>query len=190
VQKNAPYIDRQSNYKVPQPELCMIPVQGGCRVDDRADLDKSTEAAIVALKEAWDDETLAASGNIVAMTILSHNGGYNDKLYGKFKSYNVLPAFKRWSKNRDESEHHLFYGQNIRCPDGTGSDMCKSKLWPQTQHYAYTIISQHLLAACYYGKNYQDKYEEFRNWDTILEGYCSDLGIPDKTTVRQWGGGS
>lgn len=188
VKKNAIYVDRLSGLEVPNPKLCMIPERGGCRVDDRADLERSTAGAIVALKEAWDDETLAASGSVVAATILSHNGGYNDLRYGIKKSYNVLPAFKTWSKSKPEDQHHLFYGENIKSPDGHGNKFFGSRIHPQTQHYAYSIVSQHLLAVCYYGKNYEADFEAFRRWETVLDGYCTKFAIPTRETVKQWGG--
>lgn len=186
IMRNAVYVDKQSGLKVPNPDICMIPQRGGCRIDDRADLGRSTNAAIVALKEAWEDETLAASGSGVAITILSHNGGYNDRRYGVKKSFNLLPAFKTWSAKKSEAEHHLFYGENIKCPDGHGNKFCGSRIHPQTQHYAYSIVSQHLLAVCYYGKNYEAEYEAFRNWQTVLDGYCASFAIPTKETVKGW----
>lgn len=191
IMKNAPYVDKTSGLKVPDPEICLIPQQGGCRVDDRKDLERSTEGAIIALGEAWDDPTLAESGAAVSATILSHNGGYDDSRYGKNKSFNVLPAFKNWSKGKSEMEWHKFYGENIKCKDHHGGPpgrkFCGSKLFPETQHYAYNIIAQHILAACYYGKNYSDQYEAYRSWDSLLdEGYCTQFAIPTKQTVSSW----
>jgi len=191
IMKNGVYIDKNSGLKVPDPDICMIPMQGGCRVDDRKDLERSTEAAIVALGEAWDDEVLGRSGSAVSATILSHNGGYDDSRFGKRKSFNVLPAFRKWSGGKPESEHHTFYGQNIKCKDHHGGPkgrlFCGSTLFPETQHYAYNIIAQHILAACYYGKNYEDQYEAYRNWESLLdEGYCTRFAIPTSQTVSTW----
>lgn len=184
IKKNGVYID--PNFDVPDPNMCMIPVNGGCRRDDRADLARSTEAAIVSLKEAWDDETLAASGAGVALTILSHNGGYDDSRYGRRKSFNVLPAFKKWSAGKNADEHHLFYGSNIKCADKHSKKFCGSKLAPETQHYAYTILAQHMLAACYYGKNYSDQFEQYRSWESLLNGYCNNFSIPTAKQVKDW----
>ncbi|MEO0606518.1 MAG: transglycosylase SLT domain-containing protein, partial [Myxococcota bacterium] len=71
-----------------------------CRVDDRADLDRSTTAAIRALREAWDDADLRASGALVQLTIASHNGGYDDARFGRryAKPSNLRPAYLRWAK--------------------------------------------------------------------------------------------
>lgn len=186
--KDSVYID-QAVTDALSPERCLIAPSGGCRVDDRGDLDRSTEAAIYTLKEAWEDDTLAASGTAVAATILSHNGGYDDLRFGLKKSFNVLPAFKAWSKGKDEDQHHLFYGANIKCKKSHGNpNFCGSKLFPETQHYAYNILAQHVLAVCYYGKNYADTEEQFRSWDSLLTdtGYCSDFGIPTAKQVKDW----
>lgn len=184
--RKAPYVD--PNGQAPDPAMCLIPMQGGCRIDDRADLERSTAAAIFALREAWDDPTIAASGSAAVATILSHNGGYDDSRFGFKKSFNVLPAFTRWSKGKPEDEHHLFYGDNIKCADKHSKNFCGSKLAPETQHYGYTILAQHVLAACYYGKNYDNQFEAFRSWDGLLEGdgYCNDFAIPTAQQVDAW----
>lgn len=192
IMKNAPYIDKTSGLKVPDPELCLIPISGGCRVDDRTDLARSTAAAIASLGEAWKDPKLAASGSSAEMTILSHNGGYDDSRFnGKRKGFNVLPAFEDWSRGKDPSVHHTFYGSNIKCDDHhggpKGNKFCGSELYPETQHYAYNIVAQHILAVCYYGKNYSDTEEAYAGWDTLVEdGYCTRFAIPTKTTVKTW----
>lgn len=181
VLKKGPYIDQ--NIEGTGPERCMIPVQGGCRRDDRTDMKRSTEAAIVALKEPWDDDMIAGSGSAVVATILSHNGGYDDSRFGYRKSFNLLPAVTKWRKTKPESEWHKFYGQNIKCESKKSPNFCGSLLAQETQHYGYTILAQHILAVCYYGKNYRDQHEEFRSWDSLLEGYCDRFAIPTAAEV-------
>ncbi|TVQ94130.1 MAG: hypothetical protein EA397_03200 [Deltaproteobacteria bacterium] len=181
LRQKAPYIDK--NLTGIEPEVCLIPKQGGCRIDDRRDLERSTKAAIFALGEAWQNETIARSGGATIMTIVSHNGGYDDSRFGKRKSFNVLPAFEAWSKRRPESEHHLFYGENIRCADGRSTKFCGSRLAPESQHYGYTVVAQHMVAVCYYGKNYRDTFAEFRSWDSLVNGYCDNFAIPTAKAV-------
>ena len=55
---------------------------------------------------------------------------------------------------------------------------------PEAQHYAYTIVAQHLIAVCYYGQNYSDM-PEFKSWRayTTGKGYCQALGIPTAQEV-------
>jgi len=160
-----------------------------CRIDDRKDLDKSTAAAAYALKEAWTDRDIADSGAAVQITILSHNAGYDDKRFGQKRPTNLLPAYKSWRTGVAEDQWHTFYGTNIACKDpheGTGLARCGSKLPAETQHYAYTIIAQHLIAACYYGLNYSDTKKEFAQYKpyTKGKGYCTTLQIPEKEQVR------
>ena len=136
VRKNAPYTDHNSARDDISPEVCLIPMNGGCRVDDRKDLERSTAAAIASLSEAWEDEALARSGSAVSATILSHNAGYDDRRFGKDKGYNILPAFEKWSRGKDESIHHTFYGDQIKCKDHhygpAGNRFCGSEIVPET----------------------------------------------------------
>lgn len=177
--KNAKYISPSGQCRISR-----------CDIDDRTDLEKSTEAAAFYLKEAWDDEDLRASGALVQMVIASHNAGYADARFGKqyFKSSNVKPAFTKWSKSADPSEHHLFYGNNITCEgEGEGKpNYCGgSPLHAQTQHYVYPIIARHILAVCYYAKNHADM-PAFSTWSQFNEGdgYCTKFNIPDKQAVK------
>jgi hypothetical protein len=167
-------------------EKCRIPESNGCQVDLRTDLELSTRAAIALLKEAIDDPVIAKSGAAVQIAIASHNGGYADGRFGVAKSTNLLPAFKRWSDGKSEKEQALFVGSNILCANEEGPDMfCGSVLHAQTQHYVYPIVAAHLLAACYYGKNYADEIEAFKPWrDHAIGGYCKDFEVPDAATVR------
>ncbi|MFT7518193.1 MAG: hypothetical protein ACI9MC_000323 [Kiritimatiellia bacterium] len=187
LRKNGIYIDHE--FKELLPDKCLIPINKGCQRDDRTDIKKSTAAAIWSLKEAWDDDLLATSGAAAQMTILSHNGGYDDSRFGQRKSFNVLPAFKKWKKKRkkSEEEYHLFYGDNIKCGPEERGTQCGAMLAAETQHYGYTILAQHVLAACYYGKNYRDEFEEFRSWDSLLEGegYCTRFAIPDSASLKR-----
>jgi hypothetical protein len=180
--KNAVYIDKNAPPASTDPSVCLIPLNGGCRIDHRTDLAKSTRAAIFALKEAWDDEEIGASGAAAVMTIVSHNAGYLDERFGRKKDFNVLPAYRNWKKGKSQQDWHRFYGENIKCPDKHQPNFCGSKLPQEAQHYGYTILAQHILAVCYYGKNYADQFEEFRNWEKLTQGYCEGFAIP---TARQ-----
>jgi hypothetical protein len=180
------YMDQSAPRRSTDPEVCLIPVQGGCRRDDRTDLALSTQAAVVALLEAWSDDEIARSGGAVPLTVLSHNAGYLDERFGTVKSWNVLPALNAWKADKPASLHHTFYGANILCPDKSSENFCRSKLAPETQHYGYTIIAQHMVAACYYGKNHRDAFEEYRSWDRLLKGYCERFAIPTARQVTQF----
>ncbi|MBN2798463.1 MAG: hypothetical protein JXX28_04885 [Deltaproteobacteria bacterium] len=157
-----------------------------CRVDDREDLEKSTEAAMAALKEAWDDQELRRSGAVTEITILSHNAGYDDSRFGYNRKTNLLPAFKRWSKGVEDEDRHRFYGENILCPTNHEENLCGSTIPAETQHYAYPIVAVHLLAVCYYGASYGDE-PAFKSWAHYArdKGYCVDLNIPTAAEVRK-----
>lgn len=157
-----------------------------CRTDDREDLEKSTQAAIAALREAWDDKTLSDSGAVTEITILSHNAGYDDSRFGFNRKTNLLPAFKAWSKTVEDEDRHRFYGENVSCPTNHEPNMCGSVIPAETQHYAYPIAAVHFLAVCYYGANYGDE-PAFKPWAHYArdKGYCVDLNVPTAAEVRK-----
>ena len=149
-----------------------------CRVDDRVDTEASTIAAMTLMKETFDDAELSASGSVVQATILAHNAGYDDSKYlGKVKRSNVLPAYQRYVKKRNHGAH--FYGDNL-CH--TDEPNCKSYLPKETQHYGYRVIAYHILAVCYYSKNYPT-HKVFGKWKPYLEGYCKEVHAPDKAEL-------
>ncbi len=172
---NAPYVGGGQ---------CLIPARNGCRVDARTDLERSTEAAVFSQGEAFQDKELRKSGAVVQITIASHNAGYADGRFDRFKSTNLLPAYKRWAKSVPDDDHPRFYGANLLCASDMGNPdgdtYCNSVLPAQTQHYVYPIIATHILAACYYGKNYFDQFKAFEPYrELVASGYCSDFPIPD-----------
>jgi len=175
VYKNAVYIDERQ---------CLI---DNCVVDDRKDLRKSTQAAIFTLAEAWNDPVLARSGSAVQLTITSHNAGYDDSRFGaKYrKRFNVKPAYKRWVEKNGASQGVFFTGQNIRCAHWEERSPCGAAYMAETQHYAYNIVAQHLLAVCYYARNYGEN-PAFTPWRkyTTTEGYCDAMDIPTNEEVR------
>ncbi len=173
VMKNADYV---------QDGQCMITT---CDVDDRTRLEKSTDAAIYTLKEAWDDPLIRESGSAVQLVISSHNAGYDDSRFGRKKKFNVKTAYAAWSKKVGKDQGPYFTGQNIRCPNWDDGKPCGGAYMAETQHYAYNIVAQHLLAACYYGRNYVEN-PAFRPYRKFLgpEGYCDRMDIPTKEEVR------
>ena len=169
--------------------VCMIE---RCNVDDRKDLQKATAAAVFTLREAWQDPSLRASGSAVQLTITSHNAGYDDGRFGaKFKKrFNVKPAYEAWIDKNGADQGIFFSGQNIRCRVHTERSTCNAAYMAETQHYSYTIVAQHMLAVCYYAKNYgEDK--AFNPWRFFVssEGYCGQFKVPTKEEVRARGGG-
>ncbi|MCO4744020.1 MAG: hypothetical protein KC912_04480 [Proteobacteria bacterium] len=192
VFKNADYIMKDASISKYDERKCRIPKRKGCRFDSRTSLQASTAAAISAIGDAYNDPDLRASGAAVQIAIGSHHGGYNDAEFGVRKSFNMLPAYKSWSKGKDRSELHTFYGQNILCDDNDSEKrkgFCGSNISPGTQHYAYTVIAEHMLAACYYGLNYgsEPAFQDYVKF-TRGDGYCVKLGIPSADEVRSKGG--
>jgi len=176
VRDNGPYMDAGQ---------CMIE---RCAIDDRKDLEKSTAAAMFTLEEAWKDPLLANSLSAVQLVISSHNAGYDDGRFGDRykKRINIKPAYATWIASHGESAGIQFLGQQIRCPDtAVERGTCDSALVAETQHYAYTIVAQHLLAVCYYAKNYGEE-PAFQPWRVYVgdEGYCKAFNVPSKDEVR------
>jgi len=155
-----------------------------CEVDERLNLQKSTKAAISYLNEIWSDEELKKSGALVQLAILSYNAGYNDEPYLKKKKMsNILPAFKQYLK-KTNTNGATFYGDNLTCDSKTDlltnpGERCGGVLANQTQHYAYKIVAQHMLAVCFYAKNYPED-PNFSTWTkyTDSNSYCSQMEIP------------
>lgn len=168
---------------------CIIPALRGCAVDERRDLAASTRGAIQTLKEAWEDPDFRASGAAVALTIASHNGGYDDARFGPdfAKRLNLRPAYLGWLEKRGLEADPGFIGAQIQCTtNGVGdADTCGSALAPETQHYVYPVLAQHFLAVCYYAMNYGDR-EAFRPWRDLLDGYCSKLPVPTSDESKKW----
>jgi len=179
VIRNAIYVDRNAD-----PPRCRI---DSCRVDQRTDLEKSTAAAVFTLQEPWGDPDLRASGALVQIAIASHNAGYDDSRFGVPKAANVRPAYLKWAEGRPDGDLPLFYGMNLTTdtPDTAGWE--GSVLPPETQHYVYTVVAEHLLAVCYYGLNYADQIPAFREYAAYTEGdgYCTRLTVPEAETVAR-----
>ena len=156
-----------------------------CTTDERSDLTKSTAAALAMFDEPWSDPTLRASGALVQMTIASHNAGFDDSLYGdESKRFNVLPAFRSWSKHHSADTHPTFIGDNIRTPTPASADWGGAVLPAETQHYVYTAIAEHLVAMCYYGQNHSE-VPAFAPWKVHSEpeGFCTAWRIPTRAEV-------
>ena len=164
-----------------------------CQVDDREDLSASTRAALKMLAEPMGDPELRASGSLVQMSILSHNMGYDDSRFSAGRRSGVLWAWRRYAEANKVKTDPKFYGNNILCTDPTAppNDKCGGVLWKETQHYAYNIVAQHLLAVCYYARNYGDvaPFDQWKQYDRG-NGYCTTtVQVPDVAQVRGSGGG-
>ena len=162
-----------------------------CDVDERIDVEASTEGAVELLKEVWEDDELSESGSVVQMAIVGHNVGYNDKPYGVNRKSNILPAYRRYMKSKKKENGVAFYGDNILCgsdkdPHKAGfySDPCGGFLPNQGQHYGYNVTAQHFLAVCYYAENYGNE-SSFSRWKRYLKGYCSKINIPTPEEVSR-----
>ena len=146
-----------------------------CRVDDQW-TQSSLQPHHESTAKTFEDAELSASGAIVQATILAHNAGYDDSKYlGKVKRSNVLPAYQRYVKN----------GIMARTFMGTISVIQTSPIAissAETQHYGYRVIAYHILAVCYYSKNYPT-HKVFGKWKSYLEGYCKEVHAPDKAAL-------
>lgn len=182
--RKSPYVyyNREDNV-----QRCRI---SSCEVDERVELEASTRAAVLMLKDSWDDEAAQSSGAGVQMTIMAHNMGYNDTQYmTSGRKYGVLDAYKAYLSKIGRDHGPDFYGDNITCnaanedphKPNTMLTKCDGLVPNQTQHYAYHIVAQHLLAVCYYATNCRAE-SAFEEWEeyTYGEGYCTQLSIPVK----------
>ena len=125
--------------------------------------------------------SLEFQGLLVQLAILSYNA---EPYLKKKKTTNILPAFKKYLKKNKGTNGTTFYGDNLNCDLET--DLLKNPmacyggvLSNQTQHYAYKIVAQHILAVCFYAKNYPED-TIFSTWEkyTKNSGYCSLLEMP------------
>jgi hypothetical protein len=162
-----------------------------CAVDDRTDLKKSTKAAMHTLKEAYDDRLLRRSGSAVQITIASHNAGYDDSRFGLSGRSNLKTSYGTWASEHGESEGPHFYGRNILTASHLEKKWNGSKLPPETQHYVYSVVAQHLLAVCYYASNYPEDraFADWRHHVSDEDGYCRQFEVPSSSDVRSRKGG-
>jgi len=185
VMKNAEYVENGS---------CQIQ---GCAVDQRSDLRAATLGAIKLLGEAFEDDELRYSGAVTQITIASHNAGYNNAPYqdNRVNIYNMLHAYRKYREANNVDRAPDFIGRNITCVQKgqatSFNDRCGGSLGSVTQHYVPYVISQHLLAVCYYGKNYADEFTVFDTYREYVRanGYCDDIKVPTKEQVAAQGQG-
>lgn len=175
VRKRADYVEN---------DRCIIE---RCQVDERTDLHLATRAAIDYMREPMEDPELRLSGAVVQLSILSFNAGYDDSRFtGRTKRGNILPAYRRYLEENDLNRGPSFAGDNIRCPKSSmfKNDMCGGYIYDQTQHYAYSVVAEHFLAACYYGLNHSDKaaFAPYRDY-VRGDGYCGRLAVPERATI-------
>ena len=194
VIKNAIYINRGSKSLG-----CLIEK---CEVDQRADLDASTDGAAKLLLKAYQDSDLRASGAVVQMVIASHNAGYDNSPYtpgNQKNSYNLRWSYTNWRNKvrKGQPRNPDFIGANLTCTVRPSSEegydpnaRCNSEasLGFETQHYVHMIIAQHILAACFYGLNYPNT-EEFAPYaELVTGGYCESFNIPTREELKKHGG--
>lgn len=183
IMKNAIYVANGS---------CRIT---GCDVDERSDLGVSTRGAIKLLKQAYDDADIRASGAAVQMTIASHNAGYDNSPYQKYKNvYNIKHAYAAYRAEQKVQEAPDFIGRNITCvakgQAANFNDRCGGYLANVTQMYVPYVVAQHMLAVCYYGTNYADEFKVFEGWRSYVrgDGYCADIKVPTREEIAKRAG--
>lgn len=149
-----------------------------CETDFRTDWALSTKAAMIALRQPLEDADLRASGAALQIAIASHNAGYNDrevvKTAGYRKPYNMLPSYLKWRSDNPNKPTSHFLGDAMRCVPDASVPGCEAYMKAETQEYVYRIAAFHLLAICYYGKNYAND-PVFAPWAAYSEpgGYCT-----------------
>jgi hypothetical protein len=96
-------------------------------------------------------------------------------------------AWFAWSKGKDKDVWPHFYGENITTLTPNDEKWNGSVIPPEAQHYAYTIVAEHMLAVCYYGQNYSDSIKAFKDYRqyTTGDGYCNQLNIPTASEVQK-----
>ena len=183
VIRNAEYVENEKSCRIQ-----------GCEVDERTDLQASTRGAVELLAEAWQDDLLRSSGALVQLVILSHNAGYDNSRFEErqVNKVNILPAYSRYLELKHLERGPDFYGDNITCHEGgieNTNKMCDGVLWNQTQHYAYSIVAQHLLAVCYFAENYGNE-PAFAPWRDYVrgDGYCTKMQVPTRDQVIERSG--
>ncbi len=158
-----------------------------CVVDERTDLLLSTEAAIKALREAYEDPELRDSGAAVQLAITSHNCGYDDSRFQeRVKKSNVLHAYRKYLGDKSLNQGPYFLGDTLTCTESNfKNDFCGGYIPGESQHYTPGVIAVHFLAVCYYGLNYGHEVA-FRDWKRYVrgDGYCTQTAVPDAETVR------
>ena len=156
-----------------------------CDDDFRTDLELSTKAAIYTLGQALADPELSASGAAVQIAIASHNAGYDDAALFPGREFdkpkNMLPAYRRWLSERDAATSTAwFHGQAQQCTrDVEDPAACERYMMRETQRYAPNVVAAHLLAMCYYARNYKTE-RAFGQWGKYWGegGYCHGLNVP------------
>lgn len=172
-------------------DRCLIDT---CAVDDRGDIRQSTKGAMKLLGEVLADDELKFSGAVTQIAIASHNAGYNHSRFytdGRVNKFNMLPAYREFVAEQKVERAPDFIGANITCTEkgqiGNQNNRCGGKLGSITQYYVPYVIAQHLLAVCYYGKNYADDNKAFSDYRQFLRGngYCTDIKVPTREEVAQ-----
>ena len=153
-----------------------------CKKDARLDVQASTKGAVQMLKDTWSDQELKKSGSLVQLTILAHNVGYNDARFGSKNKSNIVPAYNDYLAKTKKTTGTSFYGDNILCskdkdPFKYPVDTCGGVLSNQAQNYGYNVVAQHMLAVCFYAKNYPQE-ATFASWKPYLSGYCTKINVP------------
>lgn len=164
-----------------------------CEVDERTDLIRSTNGAMKLLGAAWEDPDVRTSGSAVQLLIASHNAGFDDAPYrnGKTSQTQILPAWRGYKKAKNVARDPAFFGNNLTCRRAqdagqpqTGKS-CGGVLWRETQNYVPLILAYQFLAACYYGKNYDD-YPALKPYTDFVvgDGYCKAIAVPSRDEVQ------
>jgi hypothetical protein len=168
---------------------CLI---SSCATDFRTDLVLSTEAAVVALREAYRDPEIRNSGAAVQIAIASHHAGYDDeRLYEREpkprKPKNLLPTYLSWDRSRpDNVWPSHFYGDVMRCENAYEPvEGCQRYMMASTQRYTVRIVASFLGAVCFYGK-YPQNDAAFLGWERIVEepDYCDQIEIPSPSQIE------
>lgn len=167
----------------------------GCDVDERTDPDRSTEAAVKLIAEAWNDADLRRSGALVQSAIAAHNAGHDDAKYrdNYVSTTQIGPAFRIHRQRDPQSPASQWFGRNLTCGnrqawDAAGaseSKTCGGLLHRETQLYVPRVLAWHALAVCYYGKNFPSDpaFADYVRF-TGSDGYCARMKVLTPDDLR------
>jgi hypothetical protein len=153
-----------------------------CVIDQRPEVTPAATAAARLLSEAWRDPQVAASGAAVQLTLAAYDAGFDDARFDDTPHpTNVLPALRAALPATGVSRAPTFLGDTLRC-EKPGPDTCGGVLPGTAQHRVYTVIADHLLAVCYYGRHHSGTEAAFTEWASYADGYCTGIAVPEIPT--------
>ena len=148
-----------------------------CELDERQDLEASTEGALKLLEEAWNQPVIRGSDAPVQLLLLAFELGFDDSRFGGGeRPSNLLPTLNRYQLESSTASARAFYAQSLACSHTTqeGAE-APCRLHEDAQAVPYTAAAHHALATCYYAAHHSTR-PIWKPTDSM--GYCDQLPIP------------